>query len=211
MLRTTAAVLLAAVLLAPAAAAEWASFRADSRNTAFITGSNYAVFQDVWWNNKTLNNAQIKASPVLKDQILITADIGGAGVDSRGRPTTTPGLVRALDGESGDELWRHEMTGAIYSTPAISGERVYVADMKGVLRALNLRSGEVEHEDKSIGSTGTQGDITINEGKLFIGTENGKLRAFLASTLTPLWTFDMAKYSPIQNQTSGKCGDKFAM
>lgn len=214
MLRVAAALLLLTATLAPTAEAEWASFRADSRNTAFIANSNYAVFEDVWWNNKTLNNAQVKASPVLKDQILITVDIGAVTTttDSRGRTTTVtkPGLVRALDGESGAELWRHEMTAAVYSTPAISGERVYVADMKGVLRALNLRDGHMEHENKDIGAAGTQGAITINEGKLFIGTEDGKMRAFLASTLTPLWTFDMAKYSPIKTPGNPPCGAKFA-
>lgn len=198
MLRGTFACLLVVALLAPATSAEWASFRGDSRNTGSVFGSTYPVYSDVWWNVKAPNNAQIKASPVLKDQILIVADIGGVATDERGRTSVIDGLVRALDAESGKELWNHTMTGAVYSTPAISGERVYVADIKGVLRALNLRDGHVEHEITGHGAT--QAPITLHEGKLFLGTEAGEMKAYLASTLTPLWTF---KTSDAGNYLSG--------
>ncbi len=199
MLRAAAAALLLTALLAPAADAEWASFRGDSRNSGTVPGSTYALYEDVWWNNKTLGDAQIKASPVLKDQILITADLGARTTTTvkAGTTSSTPiasplGLVRALDAESGKELWRHTMTGPVESTPAISGERVYVADTKGVLRALNLRTGALEHEYKTHGAT--LAPITLHEGKLFLGTEAGEMKAYLASTLTPLWTFKMSEY-----------------
>lgn len=199
MLRAAAAALLLLATLAPAADAEWASFRGDSRNSGTVPGSTYALYQDVWWNNKTAGEAQIKASPVLKDQILITADLGArtAITVNRGTTSTGPvasplGIVRALDAESGKEIWRHTMTGPVESTPAISGERVYVADAKGVLRALNLRSGALEHEYKTHGPT--LGAITLHENKLFLGTEAGEMKAYLASTLTPLWTFKTSEY-----------------
>lgn len=206
MLRLSVALLLLAAGLAPAADAEWASFRGDSRNSGSVFGSAYPVYTDVWWNDKAPANAQIKASPVLKDQILIVADIGGTKTDAKGRTTPTPGLVRALDAESGNELWNHTMTASIYSTPAISGERVYVADTKGVLRALNLRDGRVEHEYTDHGAT--QAPIVVNEGKLFLGTEAGEMKAYLASTLTPLWTFTTSDYGPWVKGTT--CQEKFS-
>src|SRR5688572_5634741 len=145
MLRLAAAALLVLACLAPAAQAEWASFRGDSRNSATVPNSNYALYEDVWWNNKTLGNAQIKASPVLKDGILIVADLGstskcpvnpGSPPNTGKAQTAVLGQVRALDAESGKQIWCHQMTSSVISTPAISGERVYVADSKGVLRAL---------------------------------------------------------------------------
>jgi outer membrane protein assembly factor BamB len=199
MLRVALAALLVAALLVPAAQGEWASFRGDARNSGTVPGTAYQVYQDVWWNNKTAGDAQLKASPVLKDGILIVADLGARtqttvnrGTTSTGPVASPTGIVRALDAESGKEIWRHTMTGPIESTPAISGERVYVADFKGVLRALNLRSGAMEHEYKTHGAT--MAPITLHEGKLFLGTEAGEMKAYLASTLTPLWTFKTSEY-----------------
>lgn len=183
--RVAPAILLVAAVLAPAAQGEWPSFHGDARHTGFVPGSTYPVFVDVWWNNKTPDGAQVKASPVLKDNILITASLGS--------PLAAPaniGLVRALDASSGTELWRYKMAAPIESTPAISGERVYVVDTGGNLKALNLRSGGVEHS-ASVGAT--LGHITLNEGKLFIGTEAGEVKAYLSSTLTLLWTFPVAQ------------------
>ncbi|HJQ93323.1 MAG TPA: PQQ-binding-like beta-propeller repeat protein [Candidatus Thermoplasmatota archaeon] len=198
--RAAPALLLLVALLAPTADAEWASFRGDSRNSGAVGGTDYEVYKDVWWSNRSLGEAQVKASPVLKDGILITADLGPRVQTTLGKDgsmTTSPvanpiGIVRALDAESGKELWRHSMTGPVESTPAISGERVYAVDTKGVLRALNLRTGAVEHEYKTHGAT--LAPITLHENKLFLGTEAGEMRAYLASTLTPLWTFKTSEY-----------------
>jgi outer membrane protein assembly factor BamB len=182
-IRPLAALLLLVSLLAPAASADWASFHADARGSGYLQGSSYPVYQDVWWSNRTLSNAQVHASPVIKDGILITADLGSS--------LTTPpniGLVRALDVESGHELWRYKMTAPVEGTPAIAGERVYVVDSLGVLKALNLRDGRVENTATSaVGAT--LSSIREHEGKLFIGTEAGEMKAYLASSLTLLWTF----------------------
>jgi outer membrane protein assembly factor BamB len=202
MLRAAAAVLLLTAFLAPATQGEWPSFHNDARHTGFVPGSTYPVFVDVWWNNKTPENAQVKASPVLKDNILITASLGS--------PLASPannGLVRALDAASGTELWRYKMAAPIESTPAISGERVYVVDTSGNLKALNLRSGGVEHS-ATVGQT--LGHITLNEGKLFIGTEAGEVKAYLSSTLTLLWTFNVNEgykvVTSYSNSTGYQCG-----
>ncbi|HEX2066770.1 MAG TPA: PQQ-binding-like beta-propeller repeat protein, partial [Candidatus Thermoplasmatota archaeon] len=197
MLRPLAASLLLALLLAPAASADWAAFHADARGTGFLPNSSYPVFEDVWWNNKTLANAQVHASPVIKDGILVTADLGS--------PRATPanaGLVRALDVESGRELWSHRMAAPVEGTPAIAGERVYVVDTAGNLKALNLRDGGCEKGCTTPVSVGaTLSAIREHEGKLFIGTEAGEMKAYLASTLTPLWTFRLASMyrTPVYN------------
>ncbi len=172
---------LAALTLAPAASADWASFHADSRNTGYLPGSTYPVFEDVWWSNKTLANAQITASPVVKDNIVVVADLAG--------------LVRGLDGESGGEMWSFKMPAAVEGTPAIAGERVYVVDAKGNLKALNLKTG-IEEKPQVVPALlgATLGSIREHEGKLFVGTEKGEMKAFQASTLTHLWTFDSTKY-----------------
>jgi outer membrane protein assembly factor BamB len=189
-LRPLAALLLLAPLLAPAATADWASFHADARGSGFIPNSTYSLYEDVWWNNKTLANAQVHASPVIKDGILITADLGSPAPPA-GIPANA-GLVRALDVESGRELWSYRMPGPVEGTPAIAGERVYVVDTGGNLKALNLRDGRVE-TSAAAGVGATLGSIREHEGKVFIGNEAGEMKAYLASSLTLLWTFSLGQ------------------
>jgi outer membrane protein assembly factor BamB len=168
--------LLACLLLAPAAAGDWASFHGDDRNTGFASGTAYGVPAETWWTVKAEGDAQAKASPILKDHLLLTASAAG--------------LVQALDSRTGKELWRHQMDAGVEGTGAIAGERAYVVDKAGNLKALNLRDGRVEHT-ASVGAT--LGSITEHEGKLFVGNEAGELRAYLASTLTLLWTFKLTE------------------
>lgn len=184
--RASLVFLLVGAAMAPVAQAEWPSFHNDARHTGFVSGSSYPVFSEVWWNNRTPDGAQVKASPVLKDNILITASLGSAA--SKGA-----GLVRALDAASGKELWRHQMAKPVESTPAISGERVFVVDTGGALKALNLKTGAVEH---TASAGATLGHLTLSEGKLFLGTEAGDVKAYLASTLTLLWAFRVSELRP---------------
>jgi outer membrane protein assembly factor BamB len=190
-------VLLAAA--APAAEADWPSFHNDARNTGNVPFSTYPVFKEVWWSNKTLANAQIHASPVLKDNILVTADLAG--------------LVRGLDASSGKQLWSYKMPAPVEGTPAISGERVYVVSRDGTLAALNLRSGGVPGAstptpEATVSVGATYGSPTYNEGKIFIGTEAGEIKAYLATTLTLLWNFPLSNvYAGYKSTTGGvSCG-----
>lgn len=220
MLRLAAAGLLVFALLSPAAMAEWPSFRGDSHNSGSVAGGTYPVFTDVWWNDKMAGNARVQATPVLKDAIVVIADLGASysvTTTTKGSNTATStstiatplGVVHALDAESGKELWTHKMTGAIYGTPAIAGQLVYVADVKGVLRALDLLTGEKRYEAPNIGAT--KGSITFHEGKVFIGTEAGEMKAF-GSDLTPLWSFKMSEYGTMTKTSSTgatTCENKF--
>jgi outer membrane protein assembly factor BamB len=193
--RVAIALLLAAIFL-PAAQADWGSFHADSRGSGYVPNSSYPVYQDKWWSNKTLNNAQVKASPVIKDGILITTDLGS----SLATPANA-GLVRALDLESGHEIWRYLMAAPIEGTPAISGERVYVVDTAGNLKALNLRDGRVE--TTAVAPVGpTLSSIMVHEGALFIGTEAGEMKAYLEQSLTLLWTFSISNVNSFTSSTT---------
>jgi len=179
-MRSFLAPVLALTLLAPAVAADWASFRNDELGSGFVPNSSYPVYEDVWWNNKTWRNQQIYASPVVKDNVVVVADRAG--------------VVRGLDAESGAELWNHTMAAGVEGTPAIAGERVYVVDVKGSLKALNLRDGRVE-TTATVPVGPTFGSIREHLGKLFIGNEAGQMKAYYSQTLTLLWTFDLGQVS----------------
>jgi outer membrane protein assembly factor BamB len=158
------------------AAADWTSFHKDRQNSGFQAGSSYQVYEDVWWSNKTAGSVQIEASPILIEGKVIMADKSGN--------------VRALDAESGKQIWAYKMPAGVVGTPAAESGRVFVVDQDGALKALNVIDGRVEGE-ASVGKT--FGSISISEGKLFIGNEAGEMKAFLASTMTPLWTFKVTE------------------
>lgn len=160
------------VFLAPSAAADWASFHADSFNTGAVD-SDLKLYEGIWWSMKGAAATEVQASPVVKDGRLITADMGGN--------------VRAVDAESGFEFWTYKMPAAVSGTPAVAGDHVFVVDVKGNLKSLNLGDGRVEHQ-ASVGPT--LGSISEHEGKIFIGTEAGEMKAFAYQNgLTLLWTF----------------------
>ncbi|MFO1533101.1 MAG: PQQ-binding-like beta-propeller repeat protein, partial [Thermoplasmatota archaeon] len=164
-----------AALLVPAADADWASFHGDALNTG-AAASEHHPYVDFWWSEKGGSNKQVLASPVIKDGRLIVADRGG--------------LVRALDVQSGFEFWRYKMPASVEGTPAVSADHVYVADVKGNLKSLNLFDGRVEFE---VAAGPTAGNIAEHEGKVFLGTEAGEMKAYLAD-LTLLWTFKAGDY-----------------
>jgi outer membrane protein assembly factor BamB len=182
--------LLAAVgvlsLLVPAASADWASFHGDALNTGSVV-SDYEVYKEVLWSERGTSDRQVVSSPVVKDGRLIVADRGG--------------FVRALDIQSGFEYWRYKMPASVEGTPAVFADHVYVADIKGNLKSINLRDGRVEFE-ASVGATA--GNIAEHEGKIFLGTEAGEVRAYL-SDLTLLWIFKPSDW--YEGPVGEKCGD----
>lgn len=188
MLRTLAVLSLLFVALMPTAQGDWPSFHNDSRNSGYVPFSTYPLYEDEWWVNKTAGNFQIRSNPVIKDGILITADMSG--------------LVRALSASDGKELWNHKMSARVEGTPVIAGQRVFVVDAAGNLKGLGLTTGTVELPDptkptSSVSVGATLGSLTENEGYLFIGNEAGQVKAFQTSTLTLIWT-----YSPSDVSTS---------
>jgi eukaryotic-like serine/threonine-protein kinase len=199
MLRAGLLVALLLVAVLPTAEADWTSFHNDSRNSGYVPFSAYPVYEDEWWVNKTAGNYQIRASPVIKDGILITADMSG--------------LVRALSASDGKELWNHKMPARVEGTPVIAGQRVFVVDSAGNLKGLGLTTGTVELPDPTKPATAvavgsTLGSLTEHEGYLYVGNEAGQVKAYQTSTLTLIWTYNPADVSTTSTSAAGvvTCG-----
>ncbi len=132
--------------------------------------------EQVWWTWKA--GSHIAAAPVVGDERLIVAD--------------RDGMVTALDAGTGRVLWQHAMGGGVVSAPALALGRVFVVDLAGTLVALDAATGEVM-DQATIGAS--RAPITVSEGKLYVGDEEGKLHAFTALSLDSLWTFSIADVS----------------
>lgn len=175
--------LLLVAVLAPAASADWPQFHNDARKTGAQTGTEYQIYRDVWWNVKAPKNATIETSPVVADDVVI---VGGSDK-----------VLRAYDAASGKAKWNYTMTDRVVSSPAIHNGRVYAVDIKGSLVKLDLQTG-VKYATAAVGAT--LAPVTLDEGKLFIGTEAGEMKAFeVESTeyaITALWTFSVTSFRP---------------
>lgn len=185
-MRVFLAALLLGAMLVPAAEADWTSFHGDDRKTGFQAGTTYQVYKDVWWSVNV--NATLESSPVVSAGIVV---IGGWDK-----------IVHAYDAASGAEKWNFTMTAKIVGSPAISSGRVYAVDVAGYLVALDLHSGKKYAE---VGVGPTLAPITAHEGKLFIGTEAGEMKAYDVessdSVITPLWTFAVVGFRPDSGPT----------
>jgi len=118
---------------------------------------------------------------------------GAAIVDNTIYIGTSEGELRAIDRISGDTIWRFELQGeerqrAIYGTPAVTEDTVYVGGYDGVLYALSL-DGDLKWQeplgDSIVGSPVVEGDF------LLVGSSDHYLYAFDANEEAEgIWKFE---------------------
>jgi outer membrane protein assembly factor BamB len=97
------------------------------------------------------------------------------------------GDVYALNSTNGRRLWTYHTAGKIYSTPAVSGDKVVVASTDNNIYCLSLQSG------KPLWKFETQKPIvanaTIHDGVAYIGSGDGLFRAIDVNTGKLKWEY----------------------
>ncbi len=110
------------------------------------------------------------------------------------------GLVKALDADSGVEIWSvnlAEKTGFLSaSIPAmlsggltVSGEHLYVGTERGTLIALNANDGEIAWTANAGGEVLSRPEVS--EGLVLVHTGNGLLQAFDTATGEQRWSLNL--------------------
>jgi outer membrane protein assembly factor BamB len=102
--------------------------------------------------------------------------------------------VYALDGSTGDEKWNYTAGGSITSSPAINGERVYLASSDQsfnlTMFCLNANTGSLTWnttiETTRISAVYLSSPAVAN-GRVFIGALDGDVYSFNATTGEVLW------------------------
>ena len=113
---------------------------------------------EVLWTYEAEKRAQpFYASPALTDRLVV---VGGR--DKR---------VRALDRDTGTEVWSYLTGGKVDSSPVVAGGRVYVGSEDGHLYVLDAARGtqvqKIDLGDSIVASP------AISGGRLVIGTQKG--------------------------------------
>lgn len=109
------------------------------------------------------------------------------------------GTIVSLKAADGQLNWRSDMGGELSASPAADDRGVYVASemgkpetgtrrATGALRSLG-REGGVTQWMRTLAMP-LRGALTLSEGKLFAGSDDGKIYAFETKTGELIWTYD---------------------
>jgi outer membrane protein assembly factor BamB len=79
--------------------------------------------------------------------------------------------IHALDAASGRELWRVMTDNVVWTSPVVVGTSVYWSAGDGVVRALAAADGSVRWQATL--PAPSHGSATVDDGVLFVGTEDG--------------------------------------
>ncbi|QLH75262.1 MAG: PQQ-binding-like beta-propeller repeat protein [Methanomassiliicoccales archaeon] len=108
--------------------------------------------------------------------------------------SSADGTVYAFDLLSGTEVWTYDLgTGEVYGPPSPIGvtNRIYVASAEGEITCLRLDGTEDWDLDLGVGIYSSS--PSVEQGRLYIGTEDGRLFAVDISTPTVLWSIDLGE------------------
>lgn len=135
-----------------------------------------------------------RLKPVIKDDKGIA--LKGAGIAYNGQQlfaTTGFGGVFALEMKTGKEIWRYDTEMPIRIAPTTENNRLLVQTIDNTLIALDALSGKEIWKYKTTAEAttlvgGASPAYSSEEDVAVAAFNNGELRAFKASTGTPLWS-----------------------
>ena len=115
-----------------------------------------------------------------------------------GDPTLS-GLSDATLPDQPAVLWRKQVDGGIYTTPVADEQRMYFAEYKGVVHAVDFEGGDVwtrrfVRETRADGKemmARIDAPLAVFEGKVFLGLLSGMVHALDASNGKTLWSHDL--------------------
>ena len=94
---------------------------------------------------------------------------------------------RDEDSDFVTNLWTFNMESPVHSSPAIYKDLIYFVNDQGILKAIDMQTGEEEWDLDLEGATNSS--PIINSNRLFIGTEDG-LKAININNHEIVWEYD---------------------
>jgi outer membrane protein assembly factor BamB len=137
--------------------------------------------QPVW--SLEVSKRAILNSPIFRDNTVYIAH-GEENID-----TTEMGMLAAVDATGIGVLtgaaikWKTHNFMPTFASPVMDAERLYGMDNSAILAAFDLKTGK-ELWTKTLGTL-QKGSPTLADGKLYIGTENGKFYIIRPSATGP--------------------------
>ncbi len=91
-----------------------------------------------------------------------------------------PGCLTCMDAATGKLLWRYTDLHRSFSTPSITNDLLFVADVRGVIHCLNAETGEVHWTHDTKGML-TMSSTLVADGKVYFGDSKGKVTILAAA------------------------------
>lgn len=136
----------------------WPQFGANPRNTGYapdVSGPGSAEPQLAW--RYDAGTPTMNTSPVIGDG---TVFVPGSG---------DPGLIHAVDIESGDKRWEFEPAGYASSAPALVNDTIYVGTWGKQFYAIDAATGEIRWHQE-IGHRFGSSSPVVADGTVYVGT-----------------------------------------
>ena len=111
--------------------------------------------------------------------------VGAGGGDSDGDP---PGTLSAIDVETNDEVWRVDVGGPVWASPAIADGVAYVGSMDHNVYAIDVADGGERWRYQSGGAVVSR--VALHENLVIFGAFDSRLYALNAQTGEREWVFN---------------------
>jgi outer membrane protein assembly factor BamB len=162
---------------------------------------------DVLWKRSLLNAFENE-----KGKRIFTDFLSG-GTYYQSKPTAADGKVYfgnaggflfCVDAETGKEIWKFEMGGAISVGPAIGKGRVFAGQQGGerFFYAVDAKTGELEWK-QTIPGGWVWGSAAYDDGMVYVPTVNGHCVCLDAKTGYIIWDYPTAKSVPAEPAIDG--------
>lgn len=147
--------------------------------TVIVTGSSVGYY----FNQLKGAKGDISAFNASNGQPLWRKEIPTGGVvgcaalaDDLAVCTSTDGKVRAFKIADGERAWLYDARTPFFAPPAIAAGTVYVADLLGVVHALEMKTGRLLWRFDAARTVNAPGMVyggpTLHDGKIFLATAN---------------------------------------
>lgn len=171
------------LLIAAPAVAHQVVFAIDAE--ALVTARRLDNGQEIWHK---------RLKPLNRDDKGIALKGSGVAYDNqRIYATTGFGGVFALNMRTGKEIWRYDTAMPIRIAPTVKKDRLFVQTIDNNLIAIDTANGQEiwkykTSEEATTLVGGASPAYSVEQDVVVAAFTNGELRAFKASTGTPLWS-----------------------
>ncbi len=187
-----ACALLAALLAAAPAAADWPAARGGAARTGTTPELVRPPFHVAWARHFAGERMSSGLEPILASGMVLVG--------------THSGSLYALEAASGLPAWRFQARGAFLGSPAAAGEIVVAASTDGFLNAVGVGTGKLLWSS-FISRGGFSASPLVFEGAVVLGTRSGELVASDLHTGALRWRLHLG--APVRQSAAGHLGRIF--
>jgi len=160
-------------------------FRGGLDHTGVMPRPSVEGTSTVKWTYDAVSAGRVISSPAVADGVVFF----GSGDYAQ------PGTVTAVDGSSGDLVWKADLPGEGYSSPAVDQKTVYIASERGDIYAFDAATGRVRWKYSTIYPV--LSSPAVANGLVYAGDDSGGFYAIDNATGNERWQRQLGVDRPV--------------